>query len=208
MNKRIAFLVSGGGTNMQAVIDEIKKGGIKAHPVLMIASNRDCYALKRAEKENIPVFILPLKEFKDRESRDAAILKLLKEYKVDLLLLAGFLGIINDNIINAYQNRIMNIHPALLPSFGGAGFHGLHVHEAAIRRGVKVTGATVHFVDNVVDGGMIILQKAVEVKDGDTPEILQKRVMEEAEYVIYPTAVKLFCEDRLITEDGRVRIKR
>ena len=128
--KRIAFMVSGGGTNMQAVIDEIKKGGIKAQPVLMIASNRDCYALKRAEKERLPAFSLPLKEYKDREERDAAILKLLKEYKVDLLLLAGFLGIISDNIINVYKNRIMNIHPALLPSFGGAGFH------LVIQRGV------------------------------------------------------------------------
>ena len=189
---------------MQAVIDAVKRKEIKGVPALVIASNHECYAIERAKKENIPVFVCALKDFESRETRDAAILKFLKEYKIDLILLAGFLGIVGDRIIEAYPNRIMNIHPALLPSFGGKGFHGIKVHEAALKRGVKVTGATVHFVNSEIDGGAIIMQKAVEVRDGDTPETLQKRVMEQAEYVIYPQAVKLFCEDRLVIKDGRV----
>ncbi len=192
---------------MQAILDAVRRKKINASPVLLIASNYECYAIKRAEKEGIPHFVLALSEYADRDARDAAILKLLTEYKVDLLLLAGYLGIVSGGIIKTYENRIMNIHPSLLPSFGGAGFHGLKVHEAALKRGVKVTGATVHFVNGVVDGGLIILQKAVSVLDGDTPQLLQKRVMEEAEYVIYPRAVQLFCEDRLNILNGRVYIK-
>ena len=195
--KRIAFLVSGGGTNMQAVIDAIKKGEIKGTAALVIASNDTCYAIERARKENIPVFVCALKDFKNRAARDAKVLKLLKEYKIDLVLLAGFLGIVGKEIIDAYPRAIMNIHPALLPAFGGKGFHGLKVHEAVLNRGVKVTGATVHFVNGEIDGGMILLQKAVAVLDGDTPETLQKRVMDEAEYVIYPQAVKMFCEGEI-----------
>lgn len=192
---------------MQAVVDAVKRKEIDAEPALVIASNYECFAIQRAAAEGIPVFVLSLKDYKDRDARDDAVLKLLIEYKIDLLLLAGFLGIVGGEVLKAYENRIMNIHPALLPSFGGKGFHGLKVHEAALARGVKVTGATVHFVDGEIDGGMIIMQKAVEVKDNDTPESLQKRVMEKAEYVIYPEAVRLFCEDRLQIKDGRVTVK-
>ena len=188
---------------MQAVVDAIKRKEIKGTAALVIASNDKCYAIDRARKENIPVFVRALKDCKNAETRDVEILKLLKEYKIDLILLAGFLGIIGQEIIDAYPKAIMNIHPALLPAFGGKGFHGLKVHEAALERGVKITGATVHFVDGVIDGGAIILQKAVEVKDGDTPETLQKRVMDEAEYIIYPQAVKMFCEGKIINSDYR-----
>ena len=206
--KKIAFLVSGGGTNMQAVIDAIKCGGIKATPALVIASNYECYAIKRAEKEKIPFKICALKDFESGEARDAEILKLLRKYKIDLIVLAGYLGILSQTVIDAFPYGIMNIHPSLLPAFGGKGFHGLKVHEAALNRGVKITGATAHFVSGEIDGGAIILQKAVEVKDGDTPEALQKRVLEQAEYVIYPQAVKLFCEDKLIIKDDKVLIKK
>ena len=195
--KKIAFLVSGGGTNMQAVIDAIKKGEINGVAALVIASNCESFAVERAKKENIPVFVRALKDYNNSETRDYEILLLLKEYKIDLILLAGFLGIISKKITDAYPNAIMNIHPSLLPSFGGKGFHGLRVHEAALARGVKITGATVHFINSEVDGGAIILQKAVEVKEGDTPETLQKRVMTEAEYVIYPQAVKMFCKGEI-----------
>lgn len=206
MDKRIAFLVSGGGTNMQAVIDAVRKNKIKGVPALVIAGNGECYAAERAKKENIPFHVCSLRDCGGAEARDAAVLRLLKEYAIDLVLLAGFLGIVGPEITEAYRNRIMNIHPALLPSFGGKGFYGLKVHEAALKRGVKVTGATVHFVDREIDGGMIIAQKAVPVAEGDTPETLQKRVMEEAEHVIYPEAVRLFCEDRLVVRDGQVMI--
>jgi len=192
---------------MQAVIDAIKKGEIKGTAALVIASNNECYAIERARRENIPVFVRALKDYKDSKARDTEILKLLKEYKIGLILLAGFLGIVGKGIVDAFPNAIMNIHPALLPAFGGKGFHGLKVHEAVLERGVKVTGATVHFVNDTIDGGMIISQKAVPVLDGDTPETLQKRVMDTAEYIIYPQAVKAFCEDRLIVKDNRVYTK-
>ncbi len=203
----IGVLVSGGGTNLQKLIDAERAGQIQNGKLrVVIGSNPDAYALKRAEQAGIEHFTLRRKDYPDVETYSQALIDALREREIDLVVLAGFLTITGDNFVEAFRNRILNVHPALLPSFGGKGYYGLHVHEAALARGVKVTGATVHFVNEVCDGGPIILQKAVQVKEGDTPETLQRRVMEEAEWILLPRAVSLFCEGKLSVEDGVVHI--
>lgn len=203
----IGVLVSGGGTNLQKLIDAQKAGELPNGNIRVVISSRPgVYALERAEKAGIEAVTLSRKDFPDVESYSRALVAELKKRDVALVVLAGFLTITSEEFVRAFPNRIVNVHPALLPSFGGKGYYGLHVHEAVLRRGVKVTGATVHFVNEVCDGGSIILQKAVEVKEGDTPEALQKRVMEEAEWELLPRAVALFCQGRLSVENGVVKI--
>lgn len=203
----IGVLVSGGGTNLQKLIDAQAAGNIKNGAIrVVIASRVDAFALERARKAGIEAFALCRRDYPDVDAYSEALIHALRERDVDLVVLAGFLTITGNNFIRAYENRIMNVHPALLPAFGGKGFYGLHVHEAVLARGCKLTGATVHFANEVCDGGPIILQKAVEVKEGDTPETLQRRVMEEAEWVLLPQAVSLFCEGRLKVMDGKVKI--
>ncbi len=204
----IAVLVSGGGTNLQALIDAEKSGKIKNGKIaLVVSSNTKAYALKRAESAGIPAEILLRRGFAKQEAYDEALLALLNRYQIDLVVLAGFMTIISENVVSHYKNKIINIHPSLIPSFCGPGYFGLRVHEEALKRGVKVTGATVHFVNEVCDGGPIILQKAVAVQENDTPQILQRRVMEQAEWKLLPRAVSLFCENRLEVADGKVNIK-
>lgn len=186
----IAVLVSGGGSNLQAIIDEIKKGEINGKIVTVVSNKPDAYALTRAKENNIPSKVIVSK---DNPEFSGELLAHLKENNVDLIVLAGFLCILKEDILNEYKDKIINVHPSLIPSFCGDGFYGLKVHEAALGYGVKVTGATVHYVNEITDGGKIILQKAVYIKPGDTPEILQKRVMEEAEWKILPEAVKMIC---------------
>ena len=191
---RIAVLVSGGGTNLQALIDAWREGKIKdGEIVLVISSQPAAFALERAKGAMIDTAIAYKKELGSHEAFEARIRGLLEEYKIDLVVLAGFMSILSEDFTRAYQKRIINVHPSLIPSFCGAGFYGLRVHEAALAYGVKVTGATVHFVNEIPDGGEIIMQKAVEVKDGDTAEVLQRRVMEEAEWKILPAAVQKIC---------------
>lgn len=186
----IVVCVSGGGTNLQAIIDGIKGGVIRNTEITgVISNNGGAYALKRAENEEIPAFCISPKDYGDREEFNEAFLGKLEELNPDLIVLAGFLVILPEKMIERYRGRIINIHPSLIPSFCGTGYYGLKVHEAALARGVKVTGATVHFVDEGTDTGKIISQKAVEVLDGDTPESLQRRVMEQAEWVILPRAI-------------------
>ncbi len=205
---KIGVLVSGGGTNLQKLIDAQQAGDIKNGEIrVVIASRADAYALERAKKAGIEAIALCRRDYPDVDTYSQALIDALNERGVELVVLAGFLTITGENFVQAFPNRIMNVHPALLPAFGGKGYYGLHVHEAVLARGVKLTGATVHFANEVCDGGPIILQKAVEVKEGDTPEVLQRRVMEEAEWVLLPKAVSLFCEGRLAVEDGIVRIK-
>lgn len=188
---RIAVLVSGGGTNLQALIDAQKSGIIKSGEiVLVISSQPSAYALERAKSTGIDTAVAYKKELGSHEAFEEKILGLLDEYKIDLIVLAGFMSILSEDFTKRYPRRILNVHPSLIPSFCGAGFYGLRVHEAALAYGVKVTGATVHFVNEIPDGGEIVMQKAVEVKDGDTPEVLQRRVMEEAEWKILPEAVE------------------
>ncbi len=192
----IAVLVSGGGTNLQALIDAQGRGEIPAgRIVLVIANKADAYALTRAEQAGIPGVVITKKACGgDQTAFEAAILAQLRACDIDLIVLAGFMAILSEDFTSRYDRRILNVHPSLIPSFCGAGFYGLHVHEAALAKGVKVTGATVHYVNEIPDGGEIILQKAVEVQEGDTPEILQKRVMEQAEWIILPQAVQLVSE--------------
>lgn len=190
----IAVLVSGGGSNLQAIIDEMKKGEINGKIVTVVSNKPDVYALKRAETNNIPTKVI---ENKNNPDFTDELLAHLKENKVDLIVLAGFLCILKGAILEEYKDKIINVHPSLIPSFCGDGFYGLKVHEAALNYGVKVTGATVHFVNEVTDGGKIILQKAVYINPDDTPETLQKRVMEEAEWKILPEAVKMICNGGL-----------
>ena len=207
MKKSIAVLVSGGGTNLQALIDAQKSGIIKNGEItLVISNNKDAYALERAKSNGIPTAVVLKKECGSQQAFEEKIISLLNEYEIDLIVLAGFMSILSENFTRAYTHRIINVHPSLIPSFCGKGFYGLHVHEAALSYGVKVTGATLHFVNEIPDGGEIILQKAVEIKNGDTPEVLQKRVMVEAEWKILPEAVSLFCEDRLTVENNKVYI--
>ena len=188
---RIAVLVSGGGTNLQALIDAQKSGIIKSGKiVLVISSQPTAFALERAKKAGIDTAVAYKKELGSHSVFEAKIRGLLDEYKIDLIVLAGFMSILSEDFTSAYPKRILNVHPSLIPSFCGAGFYGLRVHEAALAYGVKVTGATVHFVNEIPDGGEIVMQKAVEIKDGDTPEVLQRRVMEEAEWKILPAAVE------------------
>lgn len=203
----IGVLVSGGGTNLQKLIDAQQAGEIPNGTIRVVISSRsDAFALQRAKNAGIEGITLSRKDYPDVESYSEALIQALRERNVELVVLAGFLTITGDNFVEAFRNRIINVHPALLPSFGGKGYYGLHVHEAALARGVKVTGATVHFVNEVCDGGPIILQKAVEIQEGDTPEILQKRVMEEAEWILLPKAVQLFCDGRLQVQDNIVHI--
>ena len=203
----IAVLVSGGGTNLQALIDAQAAGQIQNGAIsLVISSRTDAFALERAKKAGIPTRVLLRKGFAEQADYDAALLALLKEFQIQLVVLAGFMTIISETVIRQYENQIINVHPALIPSFCGPGFYGLHVHEAALEKGVKVSGATVHFVNEVCDGGPIILQKAVEVLPDDTPETLQRRIMEQAEWKLLPRAVELFCAGKIVVGNGRTRI--
>ena len=205
--KKIAVLVSGGGTNLQALIDSQKRGEIKnGEIVCVISSNPDAYALTRAENNNIQTEVIRRKDYEKFEDYDKALTNLLVSKGIDLVVLAGFMTILGTTVISEFRNRIINIHPSLIPSFCGEGFYGLRVHEGALEKGVKVTGATAHFVNEICDGGPIIIQKAVEILNGDTPEILQKRVMEQAEWKILPKAVSLFCEDKIIVKDNKTDI--
>ncbi len=204
----IAVLVSGSGTNLQALIDAQERAEIPGGQLaLVVSSKTDAFALERAKSAGIKTEILLRKRFSLQEDYDEALLSILENYKIDLIVLAGFMTIISDRVIRRYENRMINVHPALIPSFCGEGFYGLRVHEAVLQKGVKLTGATVHFVNAVCDGGPIILQKAVEVKPDDTPELLQRRVMEQAEWKLLPQAVALFCEGKILVENGKTRIK-
>ena len=204
---RIAVLVSGGGTNLQALIDAQKSGIITSGEIkLVIANNANAYALTRAENAGIDKEIVLKKVCGSQEAFEEKIKELLTAYQIDLIVLAGFMSILSENFTKDYPQRILNVHPSLIPSFCGAGYYGLRVHEEALAYGVKVTGATVHFVNEIPDGGEIIFQKAVEIQDGDTPEVLQKRVMEQAEWKILPEAVSLFCEGRLEVNGAVVTI--
>ena len=201
--KNIVVLVSGGGTNLQALIDAEKNGIIKCGKITcVISSNPDAFALERARKNNIETEVIRRKDYNEFLEYDKALTALLKSKNADLIVLAGFMTILGHEVISAFENRIINIHPALIPSFCGEGFYGLRVHQAALKKGVKLSGATAHFVNEVCDGGPIIIQKAVEVKNGDTPETLQKRIMEQAEWKILPQAVSLFCQDKIIVKDN------
>lgn len=203
--KNIVVLVSGGGTNLQALIDAQESGKIKNGKITcVISSKADAYALERAKKHNIKTRVLVRKDYADSVEYSKDILKALQEEKADLVVYAGFMIILDELVVKAMPYKMINVHPALIPSFCGKGYYGLHVHEEALKKGVKITGATVHFVTEVCDGGPIILQKAVQVHDDDTPETLQKRVMQEAEWEILPQAVSLFCEDRLKVRDDKV----
>ena len=196
--KNIVVLVSGGGTNLQALIDAQKRGEISQGKITcVISSNPNAYALTRGAENGIETAVIRRRDYAEFEDYDRALTELLKSKNADVIVLAGFMTILGKGVIKAFENRIINIHPALIPSFCGEGYYGLRVHEEALKKGVKVTGATAHFVNEICDGGPIILQKAVEVCDGDTPEILQKRVMEQAEWKILPRAVALFCEDKI-----------
>ena len=208
MGKRIAVLVSGGGTNLQALIDAQQRGQLGGGEIAaVISSKAGAYALERAAKANIPGYVLPRKEFASNQAMTVALVDMLKGMDIDLVVLAGCMIIFTQELVDAYPNAIMNVHPALIPSFCGPGYYGLHVHEEALRYGVKLSGATVHFVSAECDGGPIIAQKSVAVLPSDTPEVLQKRIMEQAEWKLLPEAVKLFCEDR-ISVDGRTVIIR
>ncbi|MCD8371130.1 MAG: phosphoribosylglycinamide formyltransferase [Clostridiales bacterium] len=195
---RVGVMVSGGGTNLQAILDAIDAGTItNARVEVVISNNPGAYALERARRHGIEALCLSPKDFPDRAAFNRALVAKVDEYELDLIVLAGFLVRIPDELVEKYERRIINIHPSLIPSFCGVGFYGLKVHEAALARGVKVTGATVHFVDNGMDTGPILLQKAVEVCEGDTPEILQRRVMEQAEWVILPQAIDRIANGRV-----------
>ena len=197
---KIAVLVSGGGTNLQALIDAQKSGIICSGEIDLVISNKEgAYALTRAEKAKIKTYTVLKKEFDSQESFENEIIRILDENRIDIIVLAGFMSILSEKFTSHYEKRILNVHPSLIPSFCGEGFYGLHVHEAALKKGVKVTGATVHFVNEIPDGGEIIMQKAVEVEDGDTPEILQKRVMERAEWIILPASTEKVCK-KIISE--------
>lgn len=201
--KNICVLVSGGGTNLQALIDAEKRGELGCGKITcVIASKADAYALERAKQNGIKTRVLVRKDYSDIASYSKAMRDVLLEEKADLVVYAGFMTILDENVCDAFPNKMINVHPALIPSFCGKGFYGLHVHEAALSKGVKVSGATVHFVTAECDAGPIILQKAVEVKTGDTPEVLQKRIMEEAEWKILPRAVQLFCDGKIVVENG------
>ena len=204
---KVGVLVSGGGTNLQAILDAIDSGKItNAEVSLIISNNPGAYALERAKKHNIEAVCISPKQFENREEFHKALLAKLKESGVDLIVLAGFLVAIPSMIVEAFPNKIINIHPSLIPSFCGVGYYGLRVHEKALARGVRVTGATVHFVDTGTDTGPIILQKAVKIKSDDTPEILQRRVMEEAEWKILPKAINLIANGKVTVTDGKVQI--
>ena len=207
MPKRIAVLVSGGGTNLQALIDAQTRGELGGGELCaVIASKPGVFALERAERAGIPGYVVARKDYPSSQAFTAALVDKLRELDIDLVVLAGFLVILTGEMVDAFPNAILNVHPALIPSFCGEGCYGLHVHEKALAYGVKVTGATVHFVSEECDGGPIVLQKAVDIQEGDDPETLQRRVMEQAEWVILPQAVSLFCQGRLRVEGRTVHI--
>lgn len=204
LKTRIAVFVSGGGTNFEALINAQENGKIPhGEIVLMVSSSKTAYALKRAENHGIKSVVCSKKELGSQERFEEEILKNLEENNIQLIVLAGFMSILSKEFTKKYENRIINIHPSLIPSFCGEGFYGLHVHEAVLKKGVKVTGATVHIVNEIPDGGPIIMQRAVYVEDNDTPEILQKRVMEQAEWKILPESVELMCSGKVKIENGR-----
>lgn len=205
---RIAVLVSGSGTNLQALIGARDRGELGGGELAaVISSKADAYALERAKNAGIPGYVIARKDYDSNRAMTQALVAKLKELGIDLVVLAGFMHILTEEMVQAYPNAILNVHPALIPSFCGAGYYGLHVHEKALAYGVKVTGATVHFVNEEPDGGPIVLQKAVDILPGDTPEVLQRRVMEQAEWHILPQAVALFCQGRLSVEGRIVTIK-
>ncbi len=205
---KLAVLVSGGGTNLQAIIDAIAQGRItNAEIAVVISNNKNAFALERAKKHGIEGVCISPKDYQDREAFNRALLETIRSYEADLVVLAGCLVVIPKILVDAYPNKIINIHPALIPSFCGTGYYGLKVHEGVLNRGVKVTGATVHFVDEGTDTGPIILQKAVEVQQDDTPETLQRRVMEEAEWQIMPKAIDLIANGKVEIIDGLVKIR-
>ncbi|MBQ3760706.1 MAG: phosphoribosylglycinamide formyltransferase [Clostridia bacterium] len=192
---KTAVLVSGGGTNLQAIIDAKARGEMPNTEIaLVLSSNKSAYALERAKTNGIPTAVVHRRREEDAPSYGERLLKCLKENSIELIALAGFLTILPPNVVSAYDHRILNIHPSLIPAFSGKGYYGLRVHEEALKRGVKISGATVHFVNEIPDGGEIIAQKAVEVLEGDTPEILQRRIMEQAEWVIFPRAIEQVAE--------------
>lgn len=205
---RVLVMVSGGGTNLQAIIDRVKDGTITNTEIVgVISNNKNAYALTRAEENRIPSLCISPKDFETREIFNGKLLEAVESFEPDLVVLAGFLVVIPPEMIRKYENRMINIHPSLIPSFCGKGYYGLKVHEAALARGVKVVGATVHFVDEGTDTGPIILQKAVEVQQGDTPEVLQRRVMEQAEWKILPRAIDLIANGKVRVEDHRTVIE-
>ncbi len=205
--KNIVVLVSGGGTNLQALIDAQKRGELTGGKITcVISSNPNAYALTRAADNNIETAVIRRKDFETAEDYDRALTALLQSKQADVVVLAGFMTILGKEVIHSFENRIINIHPALIPSFCGEGYYGLRVHEEALKKGVKVTGATAHFVNEICDGGPIIMQKAVVVNDGATTEILQKRVMEQAEWKILPRSVALFCEDKIKVSGNKTEI--
>lgn len=207
MDKRIAVLVSGGGTNLQALIDAWHAGEIPGGEIsAVIASRPGVFALERAERAGIPACVMARRDYPDSRAYTVALRDRLRELKIDLVVLAGFMTILTEELVEAWPNAILNIHPALIPSFCGEGFYGLHVHEKALEYGVKVSGATVHFVSAECDGGPIVLQKAVAVEENDTPETLQRRIMEQAEWELLPRAVALFCQNRLRVDGRTVHI--
>ncbi len=207
MLKRIVVLVSGGGTNLQALLDAQARGELKGGAIAAVISSKEgAYALERAKKAGVPGYVVARKDYPDHRAYSLALLDKCRELGADLIILAGFMHILTEEFVSAYENAIINVHPALIPSFCGEGFYGLRVHEAALSYGVKVTGATVHFVTAEPDGGPIIAQKAVDIRPGDTPEALQRRVMEEAEWKLLPQAAALFCQGRLRVEGRQVHI--
>ena len=199
---RCAVFVSGGGTNLQAIIDAVGKTILHAELALVIASNHEAYALTRAQNAGIPTAVFSKKDYPSNEAKESAMLNCLQEHDIDMIALAGYLSILSADFIRRYPHRIINIHPSLIPSFCGEGMYGLRVHEAALRKGVKVSGATVHYVNEIPDGGEIIMQKAVPVEDGDTPEVLQRRIMEQAEWTLFPAAVELVAQKILAEENN------
>lgn len=204
----VVVLVSGGGTNLQALIDSVESGKVSNAVIAAVISNKpDAYALERAKKHNISSECISPKDYSDRGAFADALIRAFEKYNADLIVLGGYLVIVPEKVIEKYEGRIINIHPSLIPSHCGQGYYGLHVHESVLERGNKVTGATVHFVDGGTDTGPIILQKAVEVMDDDTPETLQRRVMEQAEWMILPEAVDLIANDKIEIVDGKVRRK-
>ena len=208
MGKRIAVLVSGGGTNLQALIDAQKRGELGGGEIVAVISSKEgAYALERAAKAGISGYVLPRKSFDSNRAMTVALVDMLKELDIDLVVLAGCMIIFTGELVEAYPNAVMNVHPALIPSFCGPGYYGLRVHEEALKYGVKLSGATVHFVSEECDGGPIIAQKSVAVRWDDTPETLQRRIMEEAEWKLLPMAVSLFCRDKLRVEGRNVIIK-
>jgi len=205
---RVAVMVSGGGTNLQAIINAVESGRItNTELVAVISNNKGAYALERAKKAGIRDIVVSPKDFEDREAFNSALVDTVDSLRIDLIVLAGYLVVIPPAMIDKYENRIINIHPSLIPAFCGTGFYGLKVHEAALARGVKVAGATVHFVDKGTDTGPILLQKAVAVEEGDTPKMLQQRVMEQAEWILLPQAIDMIANNKVVVVDGRVVIR-